>query len=361
MADLTYVSAPATDAADQINNPVKYPRDLYPPIEPYEEGLLEIGDGHQLAYDVSGNPEGIPAVFLHGGPGGGVSPRCRQFFDPAKYKIVIYDQRGAGKSIPNVAHDLEGSLVENTTPKLVEDIDKLRRHLNIEAWGVVLGGSWGTCLALAYAEAYPKDCKSLILRGVFLFGPDEVDYLFGQSGSFGQNPQAWESYCKYIEDTSDDWEREKTNFIGAYWNRLTSSDKAVRVAAACAFIGYELSVSKTFIDPAVINAELLEPTILIPFAVLEVSYMMNAGFMRRGQLLDEAHKLAHLKVAICQGRADYVCQPHAAWRLHQALKKAGCEFVDLEFVAGAGHSDSEPGLVDAMIRASDKLANELTN
>ena len=274
---------------------------------------------------------------------------------------MIFDQRGAGKSIPNAADDLEGSLVENTTPKLVEDIDKLRRHLNIETWGVVLGGSWGACLAVAYAEAYPQDCKSLLLRGVFLFGPDEVDYLFGTGGSYGQNPQAWESYCQYIQDTSKDWEREKTNLIGAYWDRLTNPDPVVRVAAASAFVGYELSVSKAIIDPAVISDVLTTPTKLIPFAVMEVHYMLNAGFMRRGQLLDNAHKLAHLKVAMCHGRADYVCQPHAAWRLHQALKKAGCEYVDLEFVAGAGHSDSEPGLVDAMIRASDKLANELTN
>ena len=360
MADLTYVSAPATDAANQVSNPVKYPRELYPPIEAYESGLLDVGDGHQLAYDISGNPEGIPAVVLHGGPGGGVKPRNRQFFDPAKYKIVIFDQRGAGKSIPNAADDLEGSLVENTTPKLVEDIDKLRRHLNIETWGVVLGGSWGACLAVAYAEAYPQDCKSLLLRGVFLFGPDEADYSF-TGGVYGQNPEAWEYFCKYIEDTSEDWEREKTNLIGAYFSRLTSSDKVVQNAAASAYVGYELSVSKTFTDPAVINEVLSDPTILIPFAVIEAHYFLNAGFMRRGQLLDNAHTLAHMKVAICHGRADYVCQPQAAWRLTKALKKAGCEYVDLEFVAGAGHSDSEPGLVDAMIRASDKLANELTN
>lgn len=354
------MSPPASDAAGKIENPISYPRVLYPEIEPFDEGLLDVGDGHQLAYDVSGNKDGIPAVFLHGGPGAGVSPRVRRFFDPALFKIVIFDQRGSGKSIPNASEDLEASLVENTTPKLVEDIDKLRRHLKIQKWGLVLGGSWGSTLALAYAETYPQDLQSLLLRGVFLFGPDEVDYLFCNGGTFGQNPQAWETYCQYIQDTSKDWEREQKNLLGAYWDRLISKDPVVREAAAAAFVGYELSISKTYIDPAVIEEYLGTPSILIPFAVMEVHYMLNAGFLRRGQLLDSVEVIKHLKVAMCHGRGDYVCQPQAAWRLHQALKKVGCEYVELEFVSGAGHSDSEPGLVDAMVRASDKLAIELT-
>jgi len=268
-ADLSYVSPPASDAANQIDKPVVFPRDLYPELEPFDEGLLDVGDGHQISYDVSGNPEGIPAVFLHGGPGGGVSPRVRRFFDPAIYKIVIFDQRGSGKSIPNAADDLEASLVENTTPKLVADIDMLRSHLKIDKWGVVLGGSWGVTLALAYAETYPQHVDALLLRGVFLFGPDEVDYLFGNGGTYGQNPQAWETYSKYIEDTSEDWEREKRNLLGAYWERLTKpDDPQTREAAAAAFVGYELSISKTYIDPAVIEQYLGTPTLLIPFAVM---------------------------------------------------------------------------------------------
>jgi len=358
-ADLTYVSPPASDASSQISKPVVYPRDLYPELEPFDSGLLDVGDGHQLSYDVSGNPDGIPAIFLHGGPGAGVSPRVRRFFDPKIYKIVIYDQRGSGASIPNASDDLEASLVENTTPKLVDDIDRLRRHLKIDKWGLVLGGSWGSTLALAYAQAYPNDVQSLLLRGVFLFGPDEVDYLFGNGGTYSQNPQAWEAYSRYIEETSNDWERERKNLLGAYWERLTSDDSKIRIAAAAAFVGYELSISKTFIDPEIIEEYLGTPSILIPFAVMEVHYMINAGFLRRGQLLDCVGTIKHLKVAICHGRGDYVCQPQAAWRLAQALRKAGCSYVDLEFVSGAGHSDNEPGLVDAMVRASDKLANEL--
>mmetsp|Transcript_43708 Transcript_43708/g.88418 ORF Transcript_43708/g.88418 Transcript_43708/m.88418 type:complete len:387 (+) Transcript_43708:58-1218(+) len=355
-ADLRYVSPAATDSAGQIGNPVVYPRTLYPAIDPFESGLLDVGDGHQLAYDVSGNPEGVPCVFLHGGPGAGVSPRSRTFFDPEFYKIVIFDQRGSGKSIPNAADDLAGSLVENTTPKLVGDIDLLREHLHIAKWSLVLGGSWGSTLALAYAQTYPRHVDALMLRGVFLFGPDEVNYLFSEGGTFGQNPVAWEKYTEYIKDTSADWEREQTNLLGAYWARLTSEDAATRAAAASAFVGYELSISKAVIDPAGIEEVLGTPSILIPFAVMEVHYMLNAGFLRRGQLLDGVATMAahgH-RVAIAHGRADYVCQPQAAWRLTKALREAGAE-VDLEFVSGAGHSDTEPGLADAMVRATDKF------
>jgi len=357
--DTSYVAAPASDAAYQVANPVKYPRELYPALDAYQDGYLDVGDGHQLYYDVSGNPDGIPAVFLHGGPGGGISPRVRRFFDPAKYRIVIFDQRGSGKSRPNACDDLAGSLVAQTTQKLVADIDALRRHLAVERWGVVLGGSWGSTLALAYAQEHPTDVDALLLRGVFLFGPDEVDHLFGNGGTSSQNPEAWDSYCRYIEDTSKDWERERTNLLGAYWDRLTSDDKATREAAAAAFVGYELSISKTYVDPAVIEEYLGTASLLIPFAVMEVHYMINAGFLRRGQLLDHAAKLAHVRVAICHGRADNVCQPRSAWRLAQALRRAGCAAVDLEFVSGAGHSDTEPGLVDAMVRASDRLAAAL--
>ena len=355
--DLRFVSQPASDAAKTVTNPVTYPVGLYPEIEPYEHGMLDVSDGHRLYYDVSGNPEGVPAIFLHGGPGAGCSPRCRRFFDPSFYRIVIVDQRGSGKSIPNAADDLEGSLVENTTPKLVSDIEALRAHLGISKWGLVLGGSWGSTLALAYAQTHPELCTALLLRGVFLFGPDEVEYLFCSGGTFGQNPQAWEEYKRFIRETSDDWARESTNLLGAYWQRLTSGDPEVRNAAAAAFVGYELSISKTYIDPAVLAEYLGTPSILIPFAVMEVHYMLNSGFLRRGALLDNVALMAQHghRVAIAHGRADYVCQPQAAWRLSEALRAAGCEDVTLEFVAGAGHSDSEPGLVDAMVRASDRF------
>jgi len=358
--NLEYVAPPASDAAGQVASPASYPRSLYPEVEPFKSGLLDVGDGHQIYYDVSGNPNGVPAIFLHGGPGAGCSPRCRRFFDPSFYQIVILDQRGAGKSVPNAADDLKGSLVENTTPKLVGDIERLREHLGIDTWGLVLGGSWGSTLALAYAQAHPQRCRTLLLRGVFLFTPQEVSYLFSNGGTAGQHPQAWDRYCDFIRDTSSDWERERRNLLGAYWDRLLSSDASMRDAAAAAFVGYELSISKTYVDPAVFDEVLGNPTQLIPFAVMEVHYMLNSGFMLRGQLLDNARIMAEHghHVAIVHGRADYVCQPQAAWQLTQALRAAGGK-VELEFVAGAGHSDSEPGLVDAMVRATDSFKDEL--
>jgi proline iminopeptidase len=184
--DLRYVSDPASDAAGQVISPVEFPRALYPEIEPDVVGHIDVGDGHQLYYDVSGNKEGVPCIFLHGGPGAGCSPRCRRFFDPSYYRIVTFDQRGSGRSVPNAADDLTGSLLENNTPKLVDDIDTVRKHLQIEQWGLVLGGSWGSTLALAYAQTHPEHCKELVLRGVFLFEPGEVDYLFSSGGTFGQ-------------------------------------------------------------------------------------------------------------------------------------------------------------------------------
>jgi len=361
--DMRNVSPPASDAAAQATNPAAFPRELYPPLEPYDTGMLEVGSGHSLYYEQCGNPDGVPCVFLHGGPGAGCDERSRRFFDPQHYRIVCFDQRGSGRSVPNAADDLSASLIDNTTPDLVQDIERLREHLGVEQWGLVLGGSWGSTLALAYAQAHPAQLRALLLRGVFLFGPDEVDYLFASGGTYGQNPAAWDCYVDYIRTSSTDWKREKSNLLGAYWARLTSDDAATREAAAAAFVGYELSISKAFIEPAIIEKYLGTPSILIPFAVMEVHYMRNHGFMARGQLLDNLASMVEHKhvVSIAHGRADYVCQPQAAWRLASGLKAAGCpeKDINLEFVAGAGHSDSEPGLVDALVRASDRLRDPL--
>lgn len=358
-ADLRYVSPPASDAAKQAQTPATYPRELYPEIDCHASGMLPVGDGHELYYDVSGNPDGIPAIFLHGGPGAGCSPRSRRFFDPKVFKIVIMDQRGSGKSTPNAADDLDKSLVENNTPKLVEDIEKLRVHLSIDKWGLVLGGSWGSTLAIAYSEAHADKVRTLLLRGVFLFEPEEVDYLFVKGGTASQHPAAWASYCKYIRDTSEDFEAERGNMLSAYWKRLKSDDTSTRLAAASAFVGYELSISKTFVDDAIIQEVLETPSQLVPFAVMEVSYMLNAGFMSRGQLLANVDKLAALeKVCVSHGRCDFVCQPSSAHRLCEALEKLGVP-VALDFVAAAGHSDTEPGLVDSMIKHSDTLRSLL--
>jgi proline iminopeptidase len=348
-----------SDIAGLAQAPLSYPTTHYPELEPYDSGLFGVGAGHEIYFEQCGNPDGIPAVFLHGGPGGGCSPTSRRFFDPSFYRIVCLDQRGCGRSKPNAAEDWKGAMRENTTQALVGDLELLRERLGIDTWGLVLGGSWGSTLALAYAQAHPSRVRALLLRGVFLFGPDEVDYLFSNGGTFGQHPAAWEDYVAHIESTSSDWAREKTNLLGAYSARLTNDDEAVRHAAAAAFVKYELSVSKTFVDPAAIARTLQDPRSLLPFAMAEVHYMCNAGFLSRGQLLDGAAVMAqhgHL-VSICHGAADYVCQPQAAYRLAQALRAAGSAegSVNLEFVAGAGHSDSEPGLVDAMVRATDRF------
>ena len=185
-ADLRYVSPPSSDAAGIAASPLRYPVDLYPEIEPYTTGLLDVGSGHSIYYEQSGKEDGIPALFLHGGPGGGCNPRSRRFFDPAVYRIVCLDQRGCGRSKPNAADDWEAALVDNNTAALVSDVEKIRETLGIEQWGLVLGGSWGSTLALALAQSHPATVRSLLLRGVFLFGPDEVDYLFSNGGTFGQ-------------------------------------------------------------------------------------------------------------------------------------------------------------------------------
>jgi len=356
-ADLSYVAQPASDKAKQKRVKPFFPTSLYPEIEPNSHGMLGVGDGHTIYYEECGQttPEAPVALFLHGGPGGGASMKSRQFFDPKFYRIIILDQRGCGRSTPNAADDWELSLFENNTQKLVSDLEKLRQHLSVEQFYVVLGGSWGSTLALAYAEAHPSSMKHLVLRGVFLFSPDEVDALFQNGSTSGQNPEAWEKYVQFIEDTSDDINAERTNYLGAYFKRLR--DDKYRVAAASAFVGYELSISKSFIDIAAIIEDLSCPSRLIPFALFEVVYMLNAGFMRRGQLLDELSQIidAGHSVSIIHGRADYVCQPKAAYILSQALKKGGAKSVNLEFVAGAGHSDSEPGLQCAIVEATDRL------
>jgi proline iminopeptidase len=241
--DCDYISLPATDEAMQkADGSPKFPVTLYDAIEPNASGLLPVGDGHQIYWEECGNPSGPAAVFLHGGPGGGCSPRSRRFFDPSYYRIVCLDQRGCGRSHPNAADDWEASIFQNNTEKLVGDLEKLREFLKVEQWNLVVGGSWGSTLALAYAEAHPRSMENIVLRGVFLFSPDEVDYLFQNGGTAGQNPEAWELFTKFIEDTSDNYAAERTNYLGAYFKRL-QGNADMRIKAASAFVGYEVSAT----------------------------------------------------------------------------------------------------------------------
>jgi proline iminopeptidase len=329
---------------------------LYPEIEPYETAMLPC-DGHQLYYELSGNPAGPTALFLHGGPGGGTSPRVRRFFDPAHYRIVLLDQRGSGKSIPNVSDDYEAALHHNTTDHLVADIETLREAIGLDQWQVILGGSWGSTLALAYAEAHPSRVRQLILRGIFTFLPDEVDTLFQNGRAANHYPDEWAAYVDHIRHTSEDWEREQDNLVGAYRERLL--DPTRRMEAAKAFVGYEISISHLHKNTERIASVMATPEVLVPFAALEVHYMLHSGFMRRGQLLDEVGTLKDHRIHIVHGRNDAVCLPRAASRLFQALQAAGAgDNVTLEFVEAAGHSDSEPPISRALRRAADAFARE---
>ena len=329
---------------------------LYPHIEPYKTSFLEC-EGHQLYYECSGNPKGRNALFLHGGPGGGTSPNSRRFFDPNIYNVVLLDQRGAGKSIPNVSQDYDAALCNNTTAHLVEDIECLRNVLGLEKWDLILGGSWGSTLALAYAEEHPTRVQQLLLRGIFTFLPDEVDSLFQNGRVADHYPDEWEAYIEYIRSTSPDWKRERCNLLGAYKDRLCDPEQ--RMAAAQAFITYELSISHLYKNSERIESVMRTPDILVPFAALEVHYMLNHGFMQRGQILDSVDVIKSHRIHMVHGRNDAVCLPRAADRLRCALLAAGAKNnVTLEFIEAAGHSDGEPRIAKALRLAADRLAYE---
>ena len=329
---------------------------LYPEIEPYQTNILE-RDGHQLYFELSGNPEGPTALFLHGGPGGGTSPRVRRFFNPNHYRIVLLDQRGAGKSIPNVSDDYDAALYHNTTSHLVEDIEALREKLELDCWQLVLGGSWGSTLALAYGQAHPDRVRQILLRGIFTFLPDEVDTLFQNGRAADHYPEEWAEFVDHIKQTSSDWETEQHNLLAAYQNRLLNPE--VRMEAAKAFVTYELSISHLYKNADRIASVMATPEVLVPFAALEVHYMLNAGFMRRGQLLEGVGAIKDHRIHIVHGRNDTVCLPRAAARLQAALHGAGAgDNVTLEYVDAAGHSDSEPPIARALRRATDQLAQE---
>jgi len=313
-------------------------RSLYPPIEPYHTGMLQVSDLHQIYYEQSGNPDGKPVIFLHGGPGGGSTPLYRQFFDPKKWRIVIFDQRGCGKSTPHA------ELQENTTWHLVEDIEKIRNHLNIHQW-VIFGGSWGSTLSLAYSQTYPESCLGLILRGIFLLRKKEIDWFY-QSGASNIFPDAWEHYLQPIPLS------ERGNLLTAYYRRLTSADEHVQLEAARAWSVWEGSTSKLLQDPDLMN-KFGEAKFATAFARIECHYFVNGGFFEvEDQLLKGVDRIRHLPAVIVQGRYDVVCPMISAWELHQAWQEA--EFI---IVPDAGHAMTEPGIQAALLEASDRFAD----
>lgn len=310
---------------------------MYPDIEPYDTGRLKVSGGHDLYYEQCGNPSGKPVVFVHGGPGGGTNPKQRRFFDPSKYRIVLFDQRGCGKSTPFA------SLENNTTWDLVSDMEALRSHLRISRWQV-FGGSWGSTLALAYAETHPKVVTELVLRGIFLLRKKEIDWFY-QGGADALFPDAWEPYWNFIP------ENERRDMVGAYHKRLTSDDAKLRLAAAKAWSMWEGATSKLFPDKDFID-EYGEDDFATAFARIECHYFKNRGFFDvDGQLLRNVGEIRNIPSVIVQGRYDVVCPMDSAWALHRAWPEA--EFV---LVPDAGHSAFEPGIAKALVATCDKFA-----
>ncbi|MCC7061594.1 MAG: prolyl aminopeptidase [Planctomycetes bacterium] len=311
--------------------------DLFPPIDPYREGKLKVSKLHTVHYEECGNPKGKPVVFLHGGPGGGIDPLYRRYFDPKKWRIVLLDQRGCGRSRPFA------ELRENTTWDLVADLEKLRQELGIERW-VVFGGSWGSTLALAYAETHPERVKALTLRGIFMLRRSELLWFY-QEGASHIFPDAWEGFLAPIPP------RERGDLMTAYYKRLTSRNRAVRKEAAKAWSVWEGTTSKLFTDPAVIK-RFGGGRFADAFARIEAHYFVNKGFFEHDdQLLRNVHRLRKIPAVIVQGRYDVVCPATSAWDLHRAWPEA-----KLVMVPDAGHSMTEPGIRSALIEATDSFA-----
>ena len=309
-------------------------KSLYPEIEPFDTGHLKVSPIHELYYEQCGNPQGKPAVFLHGGPGGGITPDYRRYFNPETYRIILFDQRGSGKSTPHA------SIEENTTWNLVSDIERLREHLGIRHWQV-FGGSWGSTLALAYAETHPDRVRELVLRGIFLCRSKEIRWFY-QEGASCIFPDVWEEYLKVIPES------ERADMVSAYYRRLTSEDQSVRLEAARAWSIWEGSTSKLFFDPEMIE-KFADPEFALAFARIECHYFMNnAFFSSDNYLIENVGNIRSIPSVIVQGRYDVVCPIMSAWELHRAWPEA-----QLKIIPDAGHSISEPGIIDALVEATD--------
>ena len=312
---------------------------LYPACEPFQSDTLAVSDLHTIYYEQCGNPDGLPILVIHGGPGGGLDPLYRQFFNPAIYRIVLVDQRGCGQSTPHA------ELQENNTQNLIEDFEKIRQKLNIECW-ILFGGSWGSTLALAYAQAHPGVVKALILRGIFLASERENQWLFGGQGANYLFPDRWE---KFIEMIPED---ERDDLLSAYYQRLTDPNPDIQTKAAVAFSGWEISVSKLHFNPEELEAFKASPT-AISMARLECHYMMNQCFLQPNQLLDNVDKIKHIPCTIVHGRYDVVCAPRSAWLLHKALPLS-----TLHYVNEAGHSMLDPKLAAKLVDITDLYAKQ---
>lgn len=313
-------------------------RGFYPEIEPFETGFLDVGDGHSVYWERIGTKGAKPAVFLHGGPGGAISPTQRRLFDPALYDVILFDQRGCGKSTPNA------SIEANTTWHLVADIERLRAMMGVDKW-LVFGGSWGSTLALAYAETHPERVSELVLRGIYTLTRAELDwyYQFGVSEMF---PDKWERFCAPIP------ENERHEMMAAYRRRLTGSDREEQLRCAVAWSSWEGETITLLPNPDY-SGHFYDGEFALAFARIENHFFVHAGWLEEGQLLRDAVKLKDIPGVIIHGRYDMPCPAKYAWQLHKAWPRA-----DFHLIEGAGHAYLEPGILDQLIRATDRFAGK---
>ncbi len=318
-------------------------RTLYPPIEPHDSGMLDVGDGDSIYWEVCGNPDGKPLVMVHGGPGAGCNAEHRRQFDPEAYRIVLFDQRNCGRSLPH-ASDPAVSLENNTTWNLVADMERLREHLGIDRW-LVYGGSWGSALSLAYAQTHPDRVTELVLRGIFTLRPFEL-YWFYQEGASLLFPDLWEEYIAPIP------EDEREDLIAAFAERVNSPDAEVRLPAARAWARWEGSAITLLPNKELVD-HFGEPDYAVAFARIENHYFTNGGFFEDEQLIRDVDRIRHIPAVIVQGRYDVCTPPATAWDLHRAWPEAEFHMVD-----DAGHSFDEPGILHRLIEATDRFAKD---
>ncbi len=315
---------------------------LYPDIEPFNESFVTVSDLHTIHFEQCGNPNGVPVLFLHGGPGGGIDPLFRRFFNPDYYHVILINQRGAGKSTPFA------ELRENTTQNLVQDCEVVRELLNIEQW-LIFGGSWGSTLGLAYAQTHPDRVTRMVLRGIYLASEQENQWLFGGHGANYLFPEFWEPFAAIIP------EEEQHDMISAYYRRLTSPDESVVKQAALAWSGWEVSVSKLHHDAKAVKAYLESPA-GISMARLECHYMKNKCFFEPNQLIENMHKIQHIPSTIVHGRYDSVCAARSAWVLHKAWPNSA-----LHYVTQAGHSIADYELGKKLKQCMDEIMTSNVN
>jgi proline iminopeptidase len=313
--------------------------DLYPYSEPAAVHQLDVGDGHRLYIEECGRLGGIPALFLHGGPGAGIEPYHRRFFDPARYHVVLFDQRGSGRSTPHAGLDA------NDTGRLVDDIEKVREFFGIERW-LVFGGSWGSTLALAYAEAHPERVSALVLRGIFLCRPHEIQWFY-QQGASRIFPDYWEDFIDPVP------EAQRHDIVRAYHALLTGDDELQRLKAARAWSTWEGRAATLLPNADVVN-HFSDPHVALSLARIECHYFVNDAFLASDQLLQEANRLDGIPGVIVHGRYDAICPVENAWQLHRAWPAS-----ELRIVPDAGHSAAEPGIRAALVEATDALADRL--